>query len=118
MTSPTEQRRAFDVAIGRYKAGDTAAALAAFKRITADNPAMTDAWMGRLACGDHDTQTLAGAHHNSRALSRETRRIGQHDGALQAMVHAPLYLTLPVWSRATIGLGDGRALIPRQREDA
>jgi type VII secretion ATPase EccA len=117
MTSPTEQRRAFDAAINRYKSGDTAGALAAFRRITVDNPAMTDAWMGRLACGDHDAETLAGAHHNSRALYRETRRIGQHDGALQAMVNAPLYLTLPVWSRATIGLGYASALTLAERYD-
>ena len=117
MTSPTEQRRAFDVAINRYKAGDTAGALGAFRRITADNPAMTDAWMGRLACGDRDLDALAGAHLNSRALYRETRRIGQPDGALQGMVNAPLYLTLPVWSRATIGLGYASALILASRYD-
>jgi len=118
MTSPTEQRRAFDAAISRYQGGDTVGALAAFQRITADNPAMTDAWMGRLACGDHSIDALAGAHHNSRALYRETRRIGQHDGALQAMVNAPLYLTLPVWSRATIGLGYASALILAGSYDA
>jgi type VII secretion ATPase EccA len=117
MTSPTEQRRAFDVAINRYKAGDTAGALGAFRRITADNPAMTDAWMGRLACGDRDLDALAGAHLNSRALYRETRRIGQQDGALQGMVNAPLYLTLPVWSRATIGLGYASALVLAGRYD-
>ena len=110
MTSPTEQRRAFDAAMERYKSGDTARALAAFTQITADNPAMSDAWLGRMACGDHELETLAGAHDYSRALYRETRRIGLNDGELYAQIAAPLYLTVPVWSRATIGAGlRGRA---------
>ena len=54
MTSPTEQRRAFDAAMDSYRSGDRAAALSIFTRITADNPGMSDAWLGRLACGDQD----------------------------------------------------------------
>ena len=85
MTSPTEHRRAFDAAMNRYKDGDPAGAREAFARITANNPAMADAWLGRLACGDHSLDALAGAHTNSRALYRETRRIGLQDGQLQAI---------------------------------
>jgi hypothetical protein len=47
---------------------------------------MTDAWLGRLACGDHGLDPRAGDHTNSGALYRETRRIGLHDGQLQAAV--------------------------------
>ena len=54
---------------------------------------------------------------NSRALYRETRRIGLQDGALQARPAAPLYLTMPVWSRATIGLAYASALIVAGRYD-
>ena len=89
MTSPTEQRRAFDAAINRYKAGDPPGALQAFAQITSSNPAMTDAWLGRLACGDHSLDAFAGAYNNSRALYRETRRIGLQDGQLQALVLGP-----------------------------
>lgn len=117
MTSPTEQRRAFDAALSRYQAGDTDGAGAAFARITAENPAMSDAWMGRLACGDYDVQTLAGAHANSRALYRETNRVGLRDGGLQAMVNTPMYLAMPVWSRASIALAYGSALIMADRYD-
>jgi type VII secretion ATPase EccA len=111
LTSPTEQRRAFDAAINRYKGGDPAAAQQAFAQITSTNPAMTDAWLGRLACGDHSLDALAGAYTNSRALYRETRRIGLQDGQLQALVPAPLYLQIQVWSRGTIAVAYASSLI-------
>ena len=111
MSSPTEQRRAFDAAINRYKGGDPAGAQQAFAQITGNNPAMTDAWLGRLACGDHSLDALAGAYTNFRALYRETRRIGLQDGALQAAVPAPLYLPIQVWSRATIAVAYASSLI-------
>ena len=111
MTSPTEQRRAFDAAINRYKSGDPAGAQQAFAQITTTNPAMTDAWLGRLACGDHSLDALAGAYTNARALYRETRRIGLQDGQLQASVPAPLYLPIPVWSRGTIAVAYASSLI-------
>ena len=111
MTSPTEQRRAFDAAVHRFKAGEHAAARRAFTEITDENPAMTDAWLGRLACGDHSLAALAGARANARALYRETRRLGLPDGALQAAVPAPLYLTIPVFSRASIDIAYAGALL-------
>ena len=117
MTSPIEQRRAFDAALGSYRAGDTARALTTFTRITDEVPVMADAWLGRLACGDHAVDTLAGAHEHSRTLYKETRRIGLNDGDLYAQVNAPLYLTLPVWSRATIGLAYASGLITERRYD-
>jgi type VII secretion ATPase EccA len=117
MTSPTEQRRAFDSAMECYRAGDMARARSIFTQVTHDNPAMSDAWLGRMACGDHDLDTLAGAHEHSRALYRETRRIGLNDGDLYAQIAAPLYLTVPVWSRATIGLAYAAALIATGRYD-
>lgn len=46
-----------------------------------------------------------------------SRRIGLNGGALQAMVNAPLYLTMPVCSRASIGLGYASALILTGRYD-
>ncbi|HUO40140.1 MAG TPA: AAA family ATPase [Mycobacterium sp.] len=111
MTSPTEQRRAFDAAIHRYKSGDPAGAQQAFAHITSTHPVMTDAWLGRLACGDHSLDALAGAYTNSRALYRETRRIGLQDGQLQASLPAPLYLPIPVWSRGTIAVAYAGGLI-------
>jgi type VII secretion ATPase EccA len=117
MTSPTEQRRAFDAAMDSYRSGDRARARAIFTQVTQDNAAMSDAWLGRMACGDHDLDTLAGAHDHSRALYRETRRLGLNDADLYAQISARLYLTVPVWSRATIGLAYAAALIGASRHD-
>jgi type VII secretion ATPase EccA len=115
MTSPTEQRRAFDAAMQRFSSGDPDGARDAFTRITERNAAMSDAWMGRLACGDHGLAALAGAHTNSRALYRETIRVGLQDGSLKALVAAPLYLTIEVWSRGTIAVAYASGLIAAGR---
>lgn len=117
-SSPTELRRSFDDAIRLYRTGEHRQALAAFTAITASQPEMADAWLGRIACGDHAVDTLAGAHLHSRALYRETRRVGLTDGKeLHAMVSAPLYLTIPVWSRASIALAYAAALITDNQFD-
>ena len=117
MSSPTEQRRSFDAAMDHYRAGNTDHALSVFTEITAAAPTMSDAWLGRMACGDHSLDTLAGAHEHSRALYRETRRIGLNDGTLHALPSAPLYLAIPVWSRSTIALAYASALVLAQRYD-
>ena len=117
MSSPTEQRRSFDAAMDHYRAGNTAHALSVFTEITTAAPTMSDAWLGRMACGDHSLDTLAGAHEHSRALYRETRRIGLNDGTLHALPPAPLYLAIPVWSRSTIGVAYASALILAERYD-
>jgi type VII secretion ATPase EccA len=118
MTSPTEHRRAFDAAMQRFSAGDPAGAGEAFRTITEQNPAMSDAWVGRLACGDHSLEALAGAHTNARALYRETRRVGLQDGSLQASIPALLYIPIPVWSRGTIAVAYASGLITAGRYDA
>ena len=69
MTSaPTDMRRSFDAAIERFKAGDTHGALTGFVAITAAQPTMSDAWLGRVACGDHAIDVLEAAHRKSRSL--------------------------------------------------
>jgi type VII secretion ATPase EccA len=111
VTSPTEQRRAFDAAISRFTEGHTSAAQQAFRDLSIANPAMTDAWLGRVAAGDRSIEALSGAYTNSRALYRETRRLALKDGELQAVVPAPLYATITVWSRGTIAVAFASALI-------
>jgi len=118
MPAPNDQRRTFDAAIENYRSGNTARALSAFVAITLAQPGMSDAWLGRLACGERDIAVLRGAHENSRSLYRETRRIGLVDGDLHARIDAPLYVTMPVWSRATIALAYATALIRERQFDA
>jgi type VII secretion ATPase EccA len=115
MTSPTEQRRSFDTAMEHYRRGEFDHARAIFTDITAAAPLMSDAWLGRMACGDHSINTLAAAHQHSRALYRETRRIGLADATLHARPAAPMYLSLPAWSRATVALAYASALILADR---
>lgn len=119
MTTFRERRTMFDAAVASYQSGDKASARTAFARLTVENPDMSDGWLGRLACGDHDLDTLAGAHQHSEALYSETRRVGLKDGDLRAEIAAPMYLTLTTSSRATIGLAYASALITAGRyEDA
>ena len=118
MPSPNDQRRAFDAAFESYRTGHTSRALSAFTAITAAQPSMSDAWLGRLACDERGLAVLRGAHENSRSLYRETRRIGLVDGDLHARIDAPLYLAMPVWSRATIGLAYATALIGERDFDS
>jgi type VII secretion ATPase EccA len=117
VTSPTEHRRAFDAAMHHFRGGNADAAREEFTRITDQSPVMTDAWVGRLACGDHSLPALAGAHTNSRALYRETRRLGLQDGALQAAVPALIYLPIQVWSRGTIAVAYASSLAVARRYD-
>jgi type VII secretion ATPase EccA len=115
VTSPTEHRRAFDAAMQHFRSGNPDVAREEFTRITEQSPAMTDAWVGRLACGDYNLPALAGAHTNSRALYRETRRLGLQDGALQAAVPALIYLPIQVWSRGTIAVAYASNLAAARR---
>lgn len=108
---------AFDAAIERFRSSDADAARRAFSAITEQAPAMSDAWVGRLAAGDHGLEALAGAYTNARALYRETTRLGMQAGALQAAVPAPLYLTITVWSRGTIAVAYASALIAARQYD-
>lgn len=117
MTTFRERRATFDAALASYQSGDKASAAADFGRLTDDDPAMSDSWLGRLACGDHRLETLAGAHEHSEALYRETGRVGLKDGELHADIPAPMYLTLTAWSRATIGLAYASGLIVAGRYD-
>src|ERR1700692_3413877 len=117
MTSPTEQRRSFDAAMDAYRGGDTARALSIFTDITGAAPTMSDARLGRVGCGGHGRDTWAPAHGTPRALPRDPRRIGLPDGTLHARPAAPQYLTMPAWSRASIGLAYAAALIIAGRYD-
>lgn len=117
MTSPIEHRRAFDTALTRLENQDVAAAQEEFAKITAASPAMSDAWLGRLAAGDHSLPALAGAHEHSRALYRETKRLGIADGSLQALVPAPLWLNIQVWNRPSITLAYASRLITAGQYD-
>ena len=70
-----------------------------------------DAWPVAITASTR----LRRAHQHSRALYRETGRIGLARGDLHALPAAPMYLSLPAWSRATIALAYASALIAAER---
>lgn len=116
MSTFREYRSMFDAAVKSYQSGDLATPerpLAASQSKTRTCPM---AGWGFIR-GDHHLDTLAGAHQHSEALYSETRRVGLTDGELSAVVMAPMYLGLRVWSRATIGLAYASALIIADRHD-
>jgi hypothetical protein len=82
MASPTGQRRASDAAVDMYRSGDTAAALAVFTRITT-SPGMSDAWLSRMACGDHDLAHWP-LQRNSRAVPGDPPSRPRGDGAVDS----------------------------------
>lgn len=110
-SSVTTYSDMFDEALRRCSAGDHRAALAGFTSVTQADPSVADAWLGRLAAGDLTPATLAAAHHNSRFLFRETRRVNWDDGQLAAQIECPKYFVMEVNSRPAIALAYASALI-------
>lgn len=101
-------RRHFDRAMmamdGHYGNPDS---LADFVAATEADASMADAWLGRIACGDHDVETLKRLHANSDWLHKETTRLGRHLGA-----RIPLgpYLSITVTDASHVGLALASAL--------
>ena len=110
-------RREFDNAVTAFDTGDRERAKEIFTRVTQSSPEMSDAWLGRIACGDVAVETLAGAYANSSALGKELARWTRSPEHLQGIIDAPRYLRLPMKHRATIALGYAVSLIRAQRYD-
>ncbi|MCV7192914.1 type VII secretion AAA-ATPase EccA [Mycolicibacterium brumae] len=80
---------------------DPEAALRCFAEATGRDPAMADAWLGRIACGDDGLATLTGLHACCDRLHRETNRIGV---GLSAQVKAGPYLAITVTEASHAGI--------------
>jgi type VII secretion ATPase EccA len=111
MTTSSSQtaaaRRQFDQAMALL-ATDTAAALARFRDATETDPAMADAWLGRIAAGDDALATLQQLHAYGVRLHRETNRLG---GELSAHIKAGPFLAITVTESSHAGLALASALI-------
>jgi type VII secretion ATPase EccA len=110
-------RRDFDAAFTAYTASDKTRARQIFTAVTQTSPTMSDAWLGRIACGDHELPTLAAAHANSAILYKETNRWQRPRNFLRGEVMTPRYLKIPVWNRATIAMAYAATLITAARFD-
>ncbi|OBG32950.1 type VII secretion AAA-ATPase EccA [Mycolicibacter heraklionensis] len=101
-------RRHFDRAMvsmdGRYGTPD---ALADFVAATEADPSMADAWLGRIACGDTELDTLKRLYANSDWLHKETTRLGRH---LAAQIPLGPYLSITVTDASHVGLALASAL--------
>ncbi|GAA4680849.1 AAA family ATPase [Gordonia humi] len=71
-------------------------ALAAFTRASEIDPAMGDAWLGRLAAGDRSGPALLGLHRAHASIGVQQRRIGLPRGALAGLAPIGLFVDYPI----------------------
>ncbi len=100
-------RRHFDRAMTIRRQQGPAAALPEFVAATDADPSMADAWLGRIACGDHALGSLNQLNATSEWLHRETTRIGQ---TLAAEIQLGPYIGITVTDASQVGLALSSAL--------
>ncbi|MFN8042991.1 MAG: type VII secretion AAA-ATPase EccA [Mycobacterium sp.] len=88
--------------------GNADAARAQFREATDLDPAMADAWLGRVAAGDDALSTLEELYACGARLHRETNRLGTQ---LSAHIKAGPYLAISVTEATHAGLALASALI-------
>ncbi len=95
-------RRQFDRAVALMDT-DAASALSLFRDATQADSAMADAWLGRIAAGEDDLDTLVQLNHCADRFHRESNRLGI---ALSAAIKAGPHLSITVTdaSHAAIAL--------------
>ncbi len=100
-------RRNFDRAMAVMRQQGRVAALPEFVAATDADPSMADAWLGRIACGDHDLASLKQLNATSEWLHRETTRIG---ATLAAEIQLGPYIGITVTDASQVGLALSSAL--------
>ncbi|MGV1006593.1 MAG: type VII secretion AAA-ATPase EccA [Candidatus Nanopelagicales bacterium] len=107
ITTSTAARRQFDHAIAAMDT-DLAAARSLFREATEADPAMADAWLGRVAAGDDDLAVLERLHCCGARLHRESNRLGVR---LSAAVKAGPHLSITVTEASHAGIALASALV-------
>ncbi|MEI6252441.1 MAG: type VII secretion AAA-ATPase EccA [Mycobacteriaceae bacterium] len=87
---------------------DPATARRLFREATETDPAMADAWLGRIAAGDEDLATLEHLHAFGTRLHRESNRLGVN---LAAPIKAGPYLSITVTEASHVGIALASALV-------
>jgi ESX secretion system protein EccA len=100
-------RRHFDRAMATADRHGRSAALPEFIAATEADPSMADAWLGRIACGDHDLVSLKRLNQHREWLHRETTRIGR---TLAAEMQLGPYIGITVTDASQVGLALSSAL--------
>lgn len=106
-------RRHFDQAMAVFDA-DPASALRLFRAATETDPSMADAWLGRIAAGDHELATLEQLHAFGARLHRESNRLGS---GLAAAVKAGPYLSITVTEASHAAIAFASALVDAAQFD-
>ena len=87
---------------------DPSGALERFRDATETDPAMADAWLGRIAAGDEALTSLQQLYTYGARLHRETNRLG---ATLSAHIKAGPYLAITVTESSHAGMALASALI-------
>ncbi|PYE14999.1 type VII secretion ATPase EccA [Williamsia limnetica] len=100
-------RQLFDFAIlssgiavdGQQYPPDRDKATLAFTRATEWDPALADAWLGRLVCGDTSPAVLLQLYRSRATLGAEQRRLGLPPRTLSGRFSTGLYIDYPLADR-------------------
>ncbi|MFV0493766.1 type VII secretion AAA-ATPase EccA [Mycobacterium sp.] len=115
VSSTPAARKRFDQAMTLLDS-DSDAALVRFREATELDPAMADAWLGRVAAGDEELATVQQLYAHGDRLHRETNRLGV---GLSVPIKAGPYLSISVTESSHAGLALASALVDdRQYERA
>ena len=89
-----------------------------FRLVTSDDPGVADAWLGRVATGDHALSTLRALATNAARIGHDLRAVQVRPGDLGARFHTD-YIQLTIHDADTATLAYIAALIDaRQYQDA
>ncbi|MGZ4510143.1 MAG: type VII secretion AAA-ATPase EccA [Mycobacterium sp.] len=100
-------RKHFDRAMTVKSREGRTAASPEFIAATDADPSMADAWLGRIACGDHALASLKQLYATSEWLHRETTRIGR---TLAAEIQLGPYIGITATDASQVGLALASAL--------
>ncbi|MEZ5211019.1 type VII secretion AAA-ATPase EccA [Gordonia sp. (in: high G+C Gram-positive bacteria)] len=86
-------------------------AMLAFTRATEADPAMGDAWLGRLAAGDASGETLFGLYAARATIGAQQRRLGLPTGMLCGRAPTGMFVDYPVADAAQAALAYAASLL-------
>ncbi len=106
-SAAAKARQLFDFAVsslgiavdGQQYPVDRAKATLAFTRAGEWDPALADAWMGRLACGDNSAPVILQLYRNWATIGAEQRRLGLPPRTLAGRFSTGLYIDYPLADR-------------------
>lgn len=80
---------------GQEPVDNPAQAAKAFTRATEWDPALGDAWIGRLACGDSSNEVLLGLYRARGSIGAEQRRLGLPPGTIAGRWYTGMLIDFP-----------------------